>query len=88
MQYHLLRLKLNLMPLRCADDGAAKILIRARGSQADSGGVLRRDVAQVVAQLKVGQLTRSDGPARDDGQRQNGQSEDEFAFSHHDNPFQ
>src|SRR6266481_2551408 len=84
---HLLRFKLNLMLFGFADDRSAEILIRALRSQPDSASDLRREVPHILVQLEVGQLARSDPPARDAGQRKNRQSEDEFGFSHHDNPF-
>src|SRR6266404_7778589 len=84
---HLLRFKLNLVFFGFADDRPAEILIRALRSQPDSASDLRREVPHILAQLDVGQLARTDPPARDAGQRKNRQSEDEFGFSHHDNPF-
>jgi hypothetical protein len=47
---------------------------------------LRREVPHILAQLDVGQLARTDPPARNSGQRKNRQSKDEFHFPHHDNP--
>src|SRR3989442_353482 len=66
---HLPRFKLNLMLFGFADDRAAEILIRAPGSQPDSASDLRREVPHILVQLEIGQLARSDRPARDDGQR-------------------
>src|SRR5882762_2542567 len=83
---HLLRFKLNLMLFGFADDRPAEILVCALRSQPDSASDLRREVPHILAQLDVGQLAPSDPPARDAGQRKNRQSEDEFHFSHHDQP--
>jgi hypothetical protein len=68
------------------DDRPAEILIRALRSQPDSASDLRREVPHILAQLDVGQLARTDPPARNSGQRKNRQSKDEFHFPHHDNP--
>src|SRR5260370_11062023 len=84
---HLLRFKVNLMLFGFADDRAAEILIRARRAQPDAAPDLRREVLHILVQLEVGQLAPSDPPALDAGQRKNRQSEDEFGFPHHDNPF-
>src|SRR6266699_6225895 len=67
---YLPRFKLNLMLFGFADNRAAEILIRAPGSQPDSASDLRREVPHIFVQLEIGQLARSDRPARDDGQRE------------------
>jgi hypothetical protein len=46
--------------------------------------MLRSDVAQILSQLGLGQLARSDPPSCGDHPNQNGQSDPDFDFSHPD----